>query len=73
MTPEPLIIGKHGNTVDLLQIRHPAIAYFFTHQFGQARIAVGNPAPWSYPVGFVIELVRPELIKITEQPLNQQL
>ena len=67
------IIDISGDSIDLLQVGHPPLADPFADQPAQLRVATRDPAPRRDSVGLVVELVRPELVKIPKKPLGQQL
>ena len=69
---ESPIPGQLFELLQLHQIDHPSVADAVADQPTQPLVAPSQPAALGDTVGLVVELLRPQLVKITKQPRLQQ-
>ncbi len=70
---ERLVIQIFFQTGQTGQVSHPLLAQHLIQQCTQPGVGRSHPASGGNTVGLVVELVRPELIEVVEQPFFKQL
>ena len=72
LTLKIIIISQWLKLLQLLEIGYPILSDTAVNQFGKPGVTGGQPSTLSYTISLVVEFLRPQFGKVTEQALDEQ-